>query len=593
MVFWARLKMRMVRYNLTMTKLPAYRQVFTRYLKLALVSALIVVEIFNIATVRNTLALDLNNSDEIAKEIEKLSKDLKASQDATVPLEQKLKSLTGQITSIQAKINKFNADIANAERQIKQKETDLDKQKKILAATVRSYYIKTFVDTPLLTLLSSDNATDVARELTFRAKTTDRDKNLIISITGDITGLKKDKEDLAKEKTKLAGLQASLNKEADFYKKEVAGAKAFQADLSGQIATLSARQNEIIASKSGTFTTGVGDVPLADDPKASANYNPGFSKAFAAFSFGAYTHRKGMSQYGAKGRAEASQDFKTILSKYYGKEPSGKDTGGSIKVAGQGEMDFETKYLYGIAEMPSSFPKEALKAQAVAARSYAYRYKKDGTEICATEACQVFSKSKSDNPPSEWKQAVDDTKGQVIEDVVTYYSSTTGGYSTTSGWDTSCGSKDCWTGEAFEKKANSPWFYKAWYTQGYSVSSDKCGKSHPWLTNEEFSDILNGYLLINNNDGDAGRVTPVSSCWGGSPLSMSELRDKAAKYGGAFTSVSSVSVSYSNDGTTANVTVSSNRGSDTISGSKFKEAFNLRAPGWISIKSPLFNIEVK
>lgn len=576
-----------------MTKLPAYRQVLPRTSRLFLISLVVVVQIITLSVGNNAIALDLNNSDEIAKEIEKLSKDLKASQDATVPLEQKLKNLTGQITSIQTKINKYTNDINLAEKQIKQKEADLEKQKAILAATVRSYYIRTFVDTPLLTLLSSDSATDVTRELTFRSKTTDRDKNLIMTITADITGLKQDKEDLAKEKTKLAGLQTSLNKEADFYKKEVTGAKQYQSNLSNQIASLSARQNEIIASKSGIFTTGVGDVPLADDPNASVNFNPGFSKAFAAFSFGAYTHRKGMSQYGAKGRADSGQNFKTILSKYYGKEPSSKDTGGNIKVAGQGEIDFETKYLYGIAEMPSSFPEEALKAQAVAARSYAYRYKKDGLEICTTEACQVFNKSKSDSPPDKWKKAVDDTKGQVIEDVVTYYSSTTGGYSTTSGWDTSCGSKDCWTGEAFEKKANSPWFYKAWYTEGYSISSDKCGRSHPWLNNEEFSDILNGYLLINNKHPDAGRVTPVSSCWGGSPLSMSELRDKASEYGGAFTSVSAVSVNYSNDGSTANVIISSNRGTDTISGSKFKEAFNLRAPGWISVKSPLFNIEVK
>ena len=576
-----------------MTKFPACSQVLFKHSKLFLISIVITAQIFSLVSVKVVWGLDLNNSDEIAKEIEKLSKDLKASQDATVPLEQKLKSLNTQITSIQGKINKFTAEINNAEKQIKQKEADLEKQKAILAATVRSYYIKTFVDTPLLTLLSSNNATDVTRELTFRSKTTDRDKNLIVTITGDINGLKKDKEDLAKEKTKLAGLQVSLNKEADFYAKEVAGAKKYQTDLSNQIASLTARQNEIIASKSGTFTTGVGDVPLADDPNASVNFNPGFSKAFAAFSFGAYTHRKGMSQYGAKGRADAGQNFKTILSKYYGKEPNGKDTGGNIKVSGYGEMDFETKYLYGIAEMPSSFPEEALKAQAVAARTYAYRYKKDGLEICTTEACQVFNKSKSDSPPDKWKKAVDDTKGQVIEDVVTYYSSTTGGYLTTSGWDTGCGSKDCWTGDAFEKKANSPWFYKAWYTQSYSVSSDKCGKSNPWLNNEEFSDILNGYLLINNNHPDSGRVTPVSSCWGGSPLSMSEMRERAGQYGGAFTAVNSVSVSYSNDVSTASVTINSNRGTDTISGSKFKEAFNLRAPGWISIKSPLFNIEVK
>ena len=54
---------------------------------------------------------------------------------------------------------------------------------------------------------------------------------------------------------------------------------------------------------------------------------------------------------------------------------------------------------------------EALKAQAIAARSYAYRYKTEGKQICTTEACQVFRKSKADNPPPEWRQAVIDTRG--------------------------------------------------------------------------------------------------------------------------------------------------------------------------------------
>ncbi|KKP58696.1 MAG: hypothetical protein UR52_C0017G0012 [Candidatus Gottesmanbacteria bacterium GW2011_GWA1_34_13] len=56
--------------------------------------------------------------------------------------------------------------------------------------------------------------------------------------------------------------------------------------------------------------------------------------------------------------------------------------------------------------MPSSFPKEALKAQAIAARSYAYRYKQQGQSICITEACQVFSMNKANDPPGEWKETV-------------------------------------------------------------------------------------------------------------------------------------------------------------------------------------------
>ena len=111
---------------------------------------------------------------------------------------------------------------------------------------------------------------------------------------------------------------------------------------------------------------------------------------FAVFSFGAHTHRKGMSQYGARGRAQDGQSYRQILSKYYGKDPVGKDTGGDINVTGQGSMNFEDRYLMGIAEMPSTWNMEALKAQAVAARTYAYRYKTQGLSICTNEACQVF-----------------------------------------------------------------------------------------------------------------------------------------------------------------------------------------------------------
>ena len=353
-----------------------------------------------------------------------------------------------------------------------------------------------------------------------------------------------------------------------------------------------------MAAKSGNFTTSVGDVPLADDPNASPTFNPGFSPAFAAFSFGAYTHRNGMSQYGAKARADTGQSFKDILSKYYpGKEmKEGYSEPGSISVDGYGSLDFQ-EYLYGIAEMPSSWNKEALKAQAVAARSYALAYTGNGAKsICATESCQVYI---GHSKGGDWEQAVKDTKGVVVTDggnpVSTQYSSTTGGYLNTSGWDTKCGSRDCWTAEAYEKIAGSPWFYKGWYTKSYTTGSDKCGRSHPWLSIEEMADILNAWLVQGKEGVDGGRITPVTTnCWGGNPYSISELRDKASQVaGGVVISVSFASVTYSNDGVTANVSFSTNRGTISLSGSDFKTIFNLRAPGYISVRSPLFNLEQK
>ncbi len=169
------------------------------------------------------------------------------------------------------------------------------------------------------------------------------------------------------------------------------------------------------------------------------------------------------------------------------------------------------------------------------------------------------------------------------------------------GWDTKCGNQSCWTQDAYEKIAGSPWFYKGWYTADYYNTSAKCGRSHPWLTGEEFADILNAWVVRTKGSAEeAARVLPVTinQCpiggQSGNPYSLGEMRDRAAALSGsAFTSVSSVSVTYSTDGYTNSVKLQTNKGSLEISGSEFREAFNIRAPGYISIRSSLFNIEKK
>ena len=406
--------------------------------------------------------------DDLTKQINDLTSALNQSKAATTPLESQLKSMQAQITTIKARVAGIEADIATKKESIDKSYKDLAKQQEILGRTIRSFYIKSHYSSPMFILLSSSDASEITQILAYQKAATDQDKAIITNIALSITDLERKKQLLEDEQSRLTALKATLDKQSAELDKIVSGAKAYQSTLSGKIAELSAKQQSIISARSGTFTATIGDSDLADDYNASIK---GFREAapsgsFAVFAFGSHTHRKGMSQYGARGRAQAGQDFKTILRAYYGKEPVGKDTGGTIKVAGYGEMDFETSYLYGIAEMPSSWHKEALKAQAVAARTYAYRYKTEGKEICTTEACQVFNKGKSDNSPAEWRQAVDDTKGQVLEDVVTYYASTHGGYASPIGWDTTDGSGGGnFTEKAYDKLGGSPWLYKAWYRQ--------------------------------------------------------------------------------------------------------------------------------
>lgn len=505
-----------------------------------------------------------------------------------------LKVLQNQVASLKKQLDGLSSQLTQKQTEIQNRNREFDQEYNQLSSRVRSFYIANYNSNILTSIIGSHNVGEALRNVYVFSFLAKRNKEAISTLVTSLTDLQKEKQLLSLTLERTGGLKARVDKETAFLAGEVAKAEKYEQQLSGQIAALSARQQEILTSRSGTFTVSIGDSNLADDYNASIN---GFREAapagyFAVFSFGAHTHRKGMSQYGARGRAERGQDYKTILKAYYGKEPVSKETGGAINVAGYGSMDFETTYLYGIAEMPSSWHAEALKAQAIAARTYAYRYKIQGSSICTTEACQVFNKGKSDNPPEAWKNAVNDTKGQVLEDVITYYASTHGGYASPIGWDTTNGSGGSnFIDNAYDKIGGSPWLYKAWYTQGYSVNSDKCGRANPWLTPEEMADIVNAAIALKTGGIDTSRITPVTtSCWGGNPYSMDELRNLVAESGG-ISSASSVSVSQG-DGNTNNVTING----VSFSGTEFKKAFNLRAPGRLSIPQSgfaFFNIEKK
>ncbi len=527
------------------------------------------------------------------------------SEAATAPLEKELANIKSRIAGIKSELVAAEAESQHLAGDIEARSLQLDAQFTYLAARVRSYYKLSRQFSPLVTFLSAPTASGFTRQLSYRTSAVDQDKAVITKTTEELLQLEEDKKALEARKAKLASLRLQFEENAAFFDGEISKAKDYQEELAGKIADLSKRQQEILAAKTGTFQTTVGDVPLADDPASRPDYDPGFSPAFALFSFGA-PHYKGLSQYGAFGRAKAGQSAEDILKAYYGGGIEIKkdyDTNIQIQVDGYGSYSLE-EYAKRIYEVPNSWGDDggmaALRAQAVAARSYALARTNNGaTSICATESCQVF---KPEPKGGNWEQAVNDTKGWVLVanggPFSAWYASTSGGYqesysyngySTPGFWDTPSG-RSGWTGEAYEKQAGSPWFYKAWYKDR---SGDSCGRSHPWLTAEEMADVLNAWVVLIKVGQSDDRITPIGSCWGGNPYSISELRDKANSVGGGYSQVTGASVTYAENGVTANVSFSTDRGSVTISGADFKKAFNLRAPAKISLKSGLYNVEKK
>ena len=537
--------------------------------------------------------------DDINQQIGELTRAREQSVAATKPLEAELGRLADKLNSIEAGIAKAKTELRGLEASIAKREADFAIQYALLAERVASFYKASRAPSSFFVLFATGPSSNLARDLFYQEVVTDKDKDVIAQISLDLIQLEKDKQRAEEDKVRLADLQVKLDKEAEFFKGEIAGAKSYQAGLSRQIASLTAKQQQIIAQKLGSLnlpqSLGAGAMICTDDRKL----DPGFGNAFAFYTYG-IPHRVGMNQYGAYGRAKAGQDYKTILNAYFnGINFEGGREGITINVQGYGPMNLET-YLLGIYEMPGDWPIEALKAQAVAARSYALAYTNNGAgEICTTQACQVY---KGGNKGGRWEQAVNATKGKVMmyngEMVKGWYSSTDGGYTHTSGevWASNKGwtknlrdttgdvnSFDELNERAYDKESKC--FYAA---QGWR---DEYGKS-AWLKSEEVADIANVIMLARFPEVDKEHLYQVDkpNPEGKETWSEDRVRQELASLGGSpISSASNVSIGVDfGGGKTTQVIVN---GAPPFSGSEFKDWFNLRAPANIQIVGPLYNVE--
>ena len=488
--------------------------------------------------------------DEQKEKLEKTENKLKDYQKKSNDIDNTIKGLSGQLNvtrsqlnNVKNQINEFTDEINNLNIKLDLRSKELDRKITVKNDALRNLYIAN--QTGLITLLLAEkNIKESLATITYHKKFIDASEGIIGGINEDINTYndeKKQIEDLkAKietQKKNLEGLSSKIQSEVAGYKDELAqisqsrlALEQERAQISKKLSELSAAQKGILQEKTDTFTSSVGDVPATGEKESRADYDPGFKKAFAAFSFGA-PHRKGMSQYGAKGRAEEGQDYKEILKAYYGDiDIENPDIPSKINTD-KGSMDIDGKYLKGLAEMPASWPMEALKAQAIAARTYALSYvgwRNNGGggsgKICTTENCQVWSSSKaSSGSAKRWHEAVEATKGKVMiskdtnELFSSWYAATSGGFNfkytslghtTGGGWDTKCKGKDCWTKDAYENIAGSPWFYKGWFK---SRGGNSCGRKHPWLSEEEFADIIGALVLYEDDDDNQKHLSQIDA----------------------------------------------------------------------------------
>ena len=551
------------------------------------------------------VSLQGDELDDINTQLINLRRDLDASKNATKPLEENVTKLQNQLNQIKLRITGIETEVVRKEKEVKLGTEVLSIQKKILDERIFNYYKNAKkAEVSLISLLSAENLSISLKNFFYQKTLADQDKQSIIKMVLYIRNLEEKKKSLEEEKVKLAQVKTNVDEQSTFLTGEIGKAKKYQGELSGKIAALSARQQQILAQKLAGL-----NIPRSAATSLSGciddrDKDPGFSPRLAFFTYGV-PNRTGMNQYGAKGRSEAGQNVEDILRAYYDNFELKKDfdTGITINVDGIGSYNIED-YVKRIYEMPADWPMEALKAQAVAARSYALAYTDRGARsICATQSCQV---AKAEEKGGRWNEAVEATRGWVMiqggNPVKAWYSSTHGGYilkSNEIGWsDTSwtkhgvdtttgsAGSFDDLKNNAYDK--SSPWFYCDWGSRaGYNKTA--------WLKAQEVADIVNILLLAKADSGTQNHLSQIDKpnpdgvdTWDFERVKQ-ELKNRG---GNPFNNVSDVSVGADfSSGKTNSVNVTGDAGSTSFSGSEFKNFFNLRAPANIQIVGPLFNVE--
>lgn len=552
---------------------------------------------------------NISNADEIedlGKEISNLQTVLDASLKATKPLESELNKIKVQIASIRMRIDSISKELVERDKSIKAAENKITEISIILNEQIKHHYIgikKT--GSSLLELIVAPNLSNSLNNFFYQKTTTDANKHSIVKLFTRIQSIEESKAKLQNEKAELNLLKGKVDLQSKTLEDEIGKAKNYQQELSTKIATLSTKQQQLIAQKLAGLNIPRSAATSLGGCSDDRNKNPGFSPRFALFTYGV-PNRVGLNQYGAKGRAEAGQNEEDILRAYYENYELKKDydTGISITVESFGSFNIED-YVKRIYEVPESWPMATLKAQAIAARTYALSYTSNGQRpICATQSCQVF---KPEEKGGAWNAAVEQTRGWVMvqngNPIKSWYSSTHGGYvlkSSEIGWsDTS------WTKHAQDATSSinnfsdlqnnaydksSPWFYCDWgYRKEYNNTA--------WLKADELADIVNILNLV-KKDASIGehlyqvdKPNPAGTDTWDSTRVKQELSSRGET---VFSNITGGSVNVDfQSGRTSSITLVGDSGQITFDAGEFKNWFNLRAPENIQIVGPLYNIEVQ
>lgn len=406
--------------------------------------------------------------EELNSELDEMSADIETSKGNLDNIQGEIPRIEAEMEIIEKSLNTNRLVLTELQLQQDLKSLEFEeaeiKQDKMIRASYLSW--KTGLDSPTDLMGSAQVKNDVYQSLIISdghgslenlvSYLEDLNKD-VERLQDELGDLEEMNSSLIAKKDELQRREATLMQRIDDLSKSVLGVKTRQGSVQTQLNDFYSEQQDILNYESQILNQGDGssgnqtddDEPVdngggedpidnGDDPvdggedpgdednEEPVDQQPENRVYFAGMGRDLYQgHGVGMSQFGALGAALQGWSYEQILKHYYpGTIVAIYQPDRTIKVDGYGTMTMD-EYVAGIAEVPTvscedigiafdpnniwrCWPKEAIKAQAVAARTYAISRTQNGSSICTSTTCQVYDGS--DN--MAW--AAEETSGMVV-----------------------------------------------------------------------------------------------------------------------------------------------------------------------------------
>jgi len=385
---------------------------------------------------------DLDNAQ---KELSALEKELNAKKSSLTSVTNQKKNAQSELNSVKAEIEEQEIQIEVVQLEISKLETDYEiqnlekeqieeQQEKQLTALYMNWKGSEDISS---TLLSAEDPIKQNYYLEILAETDQEGLNStyekLANLKADLVNTQEQKEELVAKTEELNNKKKTLEELVRQSDQAVAQADQDIGGIRSRISSNQVQQSELIDEKQQLENEISGDTQGGQQTLISGQlyFSGSVINSPGDPSSDAFGHGIGMSQWGAYGAAKAGWSAEKIVTYYYSRTKVQARSGVMINVSGYGVMSMED-YVSGLGEVPDyacgtvqqindwanyanqqkwsandprrqkyvldntttvwdCWPEESIKAQVLAARSYAAT---SSQPICTSAACQVYKGGK-------------------------------------------------------------------------------------------------------------------------------------------------------------------------------------------------------